>query len=126
MPGALVAVLLHVRNHLRCVAATGSWHVYSSVRTDEGVVGRVFQTGRTETVTDVSHDPDYIPLGPDVAVEICAPLAGTCTPIGALNVEFTSPVDIDAWRPIIEEAANRLVNRIEMLGGTPAETQSEQ
>ncbi|HET6214776.1 MAG TPA: GGDEF domain-containing protein, partial [Micromonosporaceae bacterium] len=33
---ALVAVLLRVRDHLRCVAATGSWQVYASIPLDHG------------------------------------------------------------------------------------------
>jgi len=125
--GGLVAALLHVRDHLRCVAATGSWQAFSTVQPGEGVVGRVFSSGQTATVTDPVNDPDYIRLGPDVRVEICAPLRDPDgVSIGVLNVEWTSDVDIDLWRKVIEEVALRLSTRVAGLGGAPAETRSEQ
>jgi diguanylate cyclase (GGDEF)-like protein len=126
-PGALVAALLHVRDHLRCVAATGAWQVYSSIPADRGIVGRVFSTGRTAIVTEVGRDPDYIPLGPDVTVEICAPLTGAGDrPIGVLNLEWSATVEIARWRPLVEEVARLLSARLATIGGTPAETRSEQ
>lgn len=123
---ALVAAMLHVRDQLRCVAATGSWHVYSSVPAARGVTGRVFTSGRTAAVTDVAADPDYIPLGADVAVEICAPLTDPAgRPVGVLNVEWTEPVDVAAWCAVVEEVARRLSDRLYELGGPPAERRSE-
>jgi diguanylate cyclase (GGDEF)-like protein len=123
-PDALVTALLRVRDQLRCVAATGAWQVYSSIPADRGIVGRVFTTGRTAVVTEVGRDPDYIPLGPDVTVEICAPLTGADGhPVGVLNLEWTSTVEITRWRPLIEEVARLLSARLAELGGAPAETQ---
>lgn len=123
---AMVAVLLRVRDHLRCTAATGSWHVYSSIRPDTGVAGRAFVSGKTEVVTAVEADPDYISLGPDVAVEICAPiLEAAGRPVGVLNVEWTDPIEVDPWRDAIERIAELLGDRIGQLGGAPAESRSE-
>jgi diguanylate cyclase (GGDEF)-like protein len=123
---AMIAVLLHVEEHLHCVAAAGSWQVYSSIPQDRGVSGRVLATGRTATVTDVAHDPDYLPLGPPVRVEICAPVPGPAgVPAGALNVEWSEPVEIDNWRPTIEEVAQRIGDRVTALGGPPAESKAE-
>ena len=89
---AMIGVLLPVKEHLRCVAAAGSWQVYASIPLGAGVSGRVHRTGRTEVVTDVAADPDYISLGPDVAVEICArsgePTAPTKSTSTAANRNF--------------------------------------
>lgn len=123
---ALVAALLHVRDHLRCVAATGSWRVYASVPLDRGVVGRVFRSGRMATVTDVAAEVDYIPLGPGVVVEICVPLTDSAgRSVGALNIEWTSAVDVPAWQEIMLRAGRLLSERIEELGHRPTETYSE-
>ncbi len=124
---ALVAALLRVRDQLRCVAATGSWRAYSSVPLSQGVVGRVYASGRTATITEPGTDPDYIRLGPEVRVEICTPLRDPAgRPMGALNAEWTTDIDIEAWRPVLEEVARRLSARVHELGGPPAETRSEQ
>jgi diguanylate cyclase (GGDEF)-like protein len=120
---AIIAVLLHVHDHLRCVAAVGSWQVFSAVPLERGVAGRVYASGRTATLTNVAADPDYISLGPDVAVEICAPIPRS---LGALNVEWTTQVDITTWRPLVEEVARRVGDRITELGGAPVESSSEQ
>ncbi|MFS8479552.1 MAG: diguanylate cyclase [Micromonosporaceae bacterium] len=123
---ALVAALLRARDQLRCVAATGAWHVYSSTPLTHGVVGRVFTSGRIAIVTDVGADPDYIPLGPGVQLEICAPLTDSAgRPFGVLNLEWAVPADAGVWAVVVERAARRLSARIGELGGPPAERRSE-
>ncbi|NUT33400.1 MAG: sensor domain-containing diguanylate cyclase [Hamadaea sp.] len=127
---AMIATLLHVHDHLRCVAAAGSWHVFSSVPLGRGVVGRVYASGRTAVLTDVATDPEFIRLGPDVVAEICAPILDRAgRPLGALNLEWTggwgAGEDIDVWRPLAEEIGARLGARIDELGGPPPETQAE-
>jgi diguanylate cyclase (GGDEF)-like protein len=123
---AMIAVLLHAHDHLRCVAATGSWQVFASLPPGAGVAGRVYVSGKTETVTSVEADPDYIPTGPDVTLEICAPiLDGRGRPIGTVNLEWTEQVDSDRWRETVERIAERLGARLDQLGGAPPETDSE-
>jgi diguanylate cyclase (GGDEF)-like protein len=123
---AMIATLLHVHDRLRCVAAAGSWQVYSSIRPAEGVAGRAFTSGKSEVLLAVGNDPDYISLGPEVAVEVCAPiLAPSGQPIGALNLEWTEPVDADLWRDLAEQIAELLGERIAQLGGPPAESRGE-
>ncbi len=123
---ALIAVLLHVHDHLRCVAATGSWQVFASVPLGRGVVGRVYETGRTAVLTDVAAEPAFIRLGPDVVAEICVPvLDRTGHPLGALNLEWTSVLGLDGWQEQLEEIGVRLGARIEELGGPPEETEAE-
>ncbi len=123
---AMIAVLLPVQDRLRCVAAAGSWHVYSSLPFSAGVAGRVYRTARTAVLTDVSADADYVPLGPSVAVEICAPIPGPGSSTGgAFNIEWTAPVDIGLWQPVVEAIAARIGARIWALGGSPSESGSE-
>lgn len=127
---AMIATLLHVHDHLRCVAAAGSWHVFSSVPLGRGVVGRVYASGRTAVLTDVSTDPEFIRLGPDVVAEICAPILDRAgRPLGALNLEWTggwgAGEGIDVWREVAEQIGALLGARIDELGGPPAETQAE-
>ncbi|WP_117214609.1 diguanylate cyclase [Allorhizocola rhizosphaerae] len=125
--GALIAALLHVQDRLRCVAATGSWQVYSSVPLGRGVVGRVYATGKPVTLPDVSADPDYVELGKEVLAEICVPVLDRAgQPIGVLNAEWTSAIPLDGWEDLLSEVGQLLGARVEELGGPPPETRGEQ
>jgi diguanylate cyclase (GGDEF)-like protein len=120
---ARTSVLLWVRDRLRCVAATGSGQVLASAPSGTGVPGRVFASGRTETV---ANDFCHPPLSPAGTAEICAPildLAGR--PIGVLDLEWIGPVDLDSWRNIAERIAARLGVRVDQLGGPPVESRDE-
>jgi len=123
---AMCAVLLPVHHHLRCVAATGAWHVYSSVAPGRGVAGRVYATGETAVITDPDHDVDYIPLSTNSAVEICVPIVdGDGRVIGAFNSEWKHEIDIADATKSLEEVARLLGDRIGELGGPPPESRSE-
>lgn len=125
--GALIAALLHVQDQLRCVAATGSWQVYSAVPLGRGIVGRVYATGKPTTLRDVAADPDYVALGEDVIAEICVPIVDRAgQPIGVLNAEWTSQVDLEGWEDALAEAGQALGARVDELGGPPPETRGEQ
>jgi diguanylate cyclase (GGDEF)-like protein/PAS domain S-box-containing protein len=52
-----------------------------------GIIGRVFRTGVSELVRDVSRDPDYLCGEDEVVTEIAAPLFGDGAAIGVLNIE---------------------------------------
>jgi diguanylate cyclase (GGDEF)-like protein len=124
--GAMCAALLPVRDHLRLAAATGAWQVFSAVPPGRGVSGRVYRSGKTETLSSAREDPDYIPVGPQVALEVCAPildLAGR--PIGVLNVEWPHRVPVEAAETAVETTADLLGARMVELGGPPAESRSE-
>lgn len=123
---ALVTSMLHVEDRLRCVAATGFWQVFSSVPLGHGIAGRVHASGRTAIVSDPAHEPDFIRLGPPVSTEICAAIPDRAgRPIGALSAEWTGPVDLGTWQPIVEEIARSLGEHVDELGGPPAESTAE-
>jgi diguanylate cyclase (GGDEF)-like protein len=123
---AMIAVLLHVQDHLRCVAASGSWQVFSSVPLSDGVVGRAYAGGKPQVITDVDADPDYIRIGLEVVAEICVPIVDrTGQPIGVLNAEWTSAEGLDGWQDLLTEVGRLLGARVDQLGGPPAETRGE-
>ncbi len=118
-----IAVLVNVNGPLRCLAATGAWQVFDGVPADAGVVGRVYRTGKTAVVPDVRIDPDYIPLGPGVLTEVCAPVTGPDgSTIGVVNIESAHNRDLAAVTTALEWAAGLLSERIAELGGVPAES----
>ncbi|MEH1165822.1 sensor domain-containing diguanylate cyclase [Micromonospora sp. CPCC 205539] len=123
---ATISVLLQDHDRLRCVAATGAWQVFATVPSKTGIVGRVYATGTAAVVPDVTVDPDYLPVRPDVTAELCVPVldpAGRA--IGVLDLQWSAPVDLDPWRETAQRLAARLGARIVALGGPPAETRSE-
>ncbi|MFG1891820.1 diguanylate cyclase [Micromonospora sp. NPDC049051] len=123
---ATISVLLHVHDRLRCVAATGSWQVFSTVPPKTGIVGRVYASGETAVVPDVTEDPDYIPVRPDVTAEVCVPVLDPAgRPLGVLDLQWSGPTDLAPWRDTAERLAARLGARIVALGGPPAESRSE-
>lgn len=123
---ATISILLQVHDRLRCVAATGAWQVFSTVPPKTGIVGRVYASGEPATVPDVSADPDYLPVRPDVTAEVCVPVLDPAgRPIGVLDLQWSDPVELAPWRETAERLATRLGARIVALGGPPAESRSE-
>lgn len=121
-----ISVLLRVHDRLRCVAATGSWQIFATVAPELGVVGRVYTSGKTELVPDVTRDPDYLPVRPDVVAELCTPLFDPAgRPIGVLDLQWTRRLDLEPWRGVAEAVAAALASRIDELGGPPTETCGE-
>ncbi|MDI1464293.1 diguanylate cyclase [Catellatospora sp. KI3] len=124
---ALIEALLHVKDQLRCVSASGAWQVFSAVPLGRGVVGRVYASGKAVTILDVANDPDYIRLGPPITAEICAPIIDrTGHPVGVLNAEWDEAHSLDGWEEIIIQSGRLLGARLSELGGPPPETRSEQ
>ncbi|SCL14998.1 diguanylate cyclase (GGDEF) domain-containing protein [Micromonospora rhizosphaerae] len=123
---ATISILLQVHDRLRCVAATGAWQVFSTVPLKTGIVGRVYASGEAATVPDVTADPDYLPVRPDVTAEVCVPVLDPAgRPIGVLDLQWSDPVELDPWRETAARVAARLGARIVALGGAPAESRSE-
>ncbi|RLP78562.1 MULTISPECIES: diguanylate cyclase [unclassified Micromonospora] len=123
---ATISVLLQVHDRLRCVAATGAWQVFATVPPGTGIVGRVYATGAAAVVPDVTADPDYLPIRPDVTAELCVPvLDRSGRAIGVLDLQWSGPVDLAPWRETAQRLAAQLGARIVALGGPPAESRSE-
>ncbi|GAA4565133.1 hypothetical protein GCM10023176_12540 [Micromonospora coerulea] len=123
---ATISILLQVHDRLRCVAATGAWQVFSTVPPKAGIVGRVYASGEPAIVTDVTTDPDYLPVRPDVTAELCVPVLDPAgRPIGVLDLQWSDLVELGPWRATAERLAARLGTRITALGGPPAESRSE-
>lgn len=94
-----------------------------------GVVGRVMRTQRPVLVHDVSADPEYIGLNPDVASEICVPLLAGGQFLGFVNVEAraASPLESTDLRLMVAVAdrlaaaliigrdSQRLAERVELF-----------
>jgi len=123
---ALTAVVIRIQGNLRCIAAAGSWQVYSNVLPGDGIVGRVYESGVTAVITDIAGDPDYISLGPPVDVVVCAPVRDRDGDvIGLVNAEFPKAVDPAPWREAIEAIADLVALRVADLGGPPQESANE-
>lgn len=60
---------------------------------DEGVIGRVYRTGRGVLVEDVHADPDYLVTDPTMRSEVCAPILRDRLVIGVVNVESEDRLD---------------------------------
>jgi GAF domain-containing protein len=67
-----------------------------AIRVGDGVVGRVAATGVAEWIPDVSQEPGYIVVNPDVTSEIAVPISSGGALAGVLNIEGT------AQRPVTE------------------------
>ncbi len=123
---ATISVLLEIHDQLRCLAATGSWQVFSTVPPATGVVGRVHTTGHPAVITDLGAEPDRLPVHPNATGEVCVPVPGpTGRPVGVLDLLWSQPADLTAWRDTAGRLAEQLGARIVALGGPPAETRSE-
>lgn len=123
---ATISVLLEAHDRLRCVAATGAWQVFATVPARTGIVGRVYGTGTAAVVPDVTVDPDYLPVRPDVTTELCVPVRDpNGRVIGVLDLQWSDPVDLRPWRETTQRMAARLGARISALGGPPSESRSE-
>ena len=61
------------------------------IRPGQGVIGAVAQSREAIFVPDVSKDPRYLRLGPEVVAEMAIPLVNRDRLVGVLNVEGDEP-----------------------------------
>jgi signal transduction histidine kinase len=61
-----------------------------SLRLGQGITGWVAFHAKAQLVRDVSADPRYIPLRPDVRCEMAAPMEDNGRAIGVINLDSTS------------------------------------
>ncbi len=88
--------------------------VQERVELGEGVIGRVFRTGRTETIEDVTTETDYVRWYADTKSEIAVAIQIGGMIEGVLNVESDR---LGAFGPsdrlVLETVANQLAIAIE-------------
>ncbi|WP_144127158.1 GGDEF domain-containing protein [Catellatospora sichuanensis] len=125
--GAAVDVLLLSPGQLSVVAFSGAWQAPAAVPSHYGVVGHVLATGRPAAIDDASIAYAGLHTGRPVGSVVCAPLSEPSDlPIGVLNIEFDHVVtDPVLWADELAEVGRRLRQRIDELGGPPAESREE-
>lgn len=84
-----VSIYLGTDRRVSLTAQNGYTELIQTFDGERGIVGRVMRTQRPVLVADVSLDPDYWVLNPDVSSEICAPMLAGGEFLGFLNVEST-------------------------------------
>jgi diguanylate cyclase (GGDEF)-like protein len=84
-----VSIYLGTNRRATLVAQRGYTELIESFDGERGIVGRVMRTQRPVLLADVSRDPDYWVLNPDVTSEICAPMLAGGEFLGFVNVEST-------------------------------------
>lgn len=62
-----------------------------SYPSDAGIVGKVLRQGRPVLLADVSQDPDYLNIDPDIKSELCVPIIIGGTAMGVINTENSEP-----------------------------------
>ncbi|HZY45913.1 MAG TPA: GAF domain-containing protein, partial [Anaerolineae bacterium] len=72
---------------------------------NHGIVGRAIRSGQAIRINDVSSEPDYIAVDPQVRSELALPIQRDHTIIGAINLESTKP---DTFTPASIEFVSQL------------------
>jgi diguanylate cyclase (GGDEF)-like protein len=78
-----------------------------------GVIGRCIRTGTTQIVTDVTRDPEYIPVNDRVVAETVVPICVQDKILGVLNLESESrdvfvPASVLAFEAFADQVAGAI------------------
>ena len=74
------------------IAASGTKNAQTTIlHSDQGIAGRVLQTGNAEVVNDVSSDPEFVKGGNNISSLMCAPLRTKNAVMGVFNVSSEEP-----------------------------------
>jgi diguanylate cyclase (GGDEF)-like protein len=116
------AVYLVQGGRLRCHAVAGHWQVIDGVPPGEGLVGRVYRTGRALTVADAQAGVP-VRIGAHVAgvvqVESGQPLPADTIALLTEVAEVLGGVLMDLWRPWRESPMRRLARHAVVLASAP-------
>lgn len=125
--GGAVDALMLTSGHLALAACSGAWQAPATVPVHHGIVGRVLATGRPVAIGDGSIEYAGLHPGRPVGSVICVPLhEPTQPPLGVLNVEFDHHIThLPQWSHGLADVARRLGQRIQQLGGPPAQSRAE-
>jgi diguanylate cyclase (GGDEF)-like protein len=111
--GACWSVFLLEHDRLWAVSHRGYTMIPGGLPLDRGVIGRALDRGGAQYVPDVRADPDYVPSRRGVVSELVLPIVSGSAAVGALNVETTFELPV--------EAAGRLEAVAAALAGPLAE-----
>ena len=78
----------------------------------QGVVGRAFTTGQTQSVPRVGEDPDYFSVDPATRSELAVPLRRGDRVLGVLNLESDR---VDAFGPADRQLAESLADAVALV-----------
>ncbi len=100
-----VSIYLGTEAEASLVAQRGYSELIQTFDGERGIVGRVMRSRRPAFVPDVSADPDYWAVNPNVTSEICVPLLADHEFLGFVNVEATDqPLDSTDLRVMVAVA----------------------
>lgn len=83
--------------------------VGKAISEDRGITRRVMRTQKAEMVLDVTQDPDYVQVIPDMQAQISIPLEASSQVIGVLTIETAKS---ERFTPDIFETLNLLATRV--------------
>jgi len=99
-----------------------------AIRVGDGVVGRVASTGVAEFIPDVTLEPSYISVQPDVTSKVAVPIFSGGELAGVLNIEGTAErpmteADMELMQTFAEHAGTllnnaRMYERMELLASS--------
>jgi diguanylate cyclase (GGDEF)-like protein len=119
----LPSVWLERGGRMRCVAGSGDWPGRDGISPTGGVVGATFTSGVETVVPDVAAG-DEAAAARGVVAEACLPVRSDGCVVGVLDVLLARPLragDLEHFRA----AAAELGDRIDALGGPPAESAAQ-
>ncbi|HPD97709.1 MAG TPA: diguanylate cyclase [Synergistales bacterium] len=95
-----VAVFVHdqKKRRLLLLSGTRSYRAGVSVPVERGIIGRAYRERKSQFISDVMNDPDYIDIGPASESKASLPLIWNDSVAGVLNVEFLSARDMTPFR----------------------------
>ncbi len=120
----LPSLYLERGGRLRCQAVRGYWQVFDGMPVDVGVIGSTYRRGRPTEIRGVSHSRDCLAATLDVVDEVCVPIVAAGRVVGALNVESTTELPVDALA-VTTAAAAAFAARLVELGGAPPESPAQ-
>jgi diguanylate cyclase (GGDEF)-like protein len=112
----LVSVYALEHDRLWLIAQRGYREVRDGFALDQGVIARALRTGRTQLLTDVSADPDFVEATSGIVAEVAVPLGGR-PPVGVFNVETVAATLPPEAATVFDPLARLLESRLGELRG---------
>lgn len=102
-----------------------------SLALGEGITGRVAVKGQPYVCPDVTKDPHYYPLFPDILSEVAVPVISQGRILGVINIDSTrmnafSPADCELLQMLADHAAMAIENTRQFAAAQAARDQWQQ